>query len=172
VHHQKQRLPLFFFVACFIAGTFLLLGAFVFSNKRPASVAPVASVSKSASVTVPVEPVTPPAPVDNEEYWTTVAAALASFLKAATDATGGWVDALDWEERVREVKSARAVEEAAVALEQTLAKTRVPGDARSHHLAIVVAVDDALTAVRQERRDLLEAALLRIDELYNLVYKK
>jgi len=110
--------------------------------------------------------------VDNEEYWTTVAAALASFLKAATDATGGWVDALDWEERVREVKSARAVEEAAVALEQTLAKTRVPGDARSHHLAIVVAVDDALTAVRQERRDLLEAALLRIDELYNLVYKK
>ena len=165
-------MPLFFFVACFIAGTLLLLGAFVFFNKRPATIAPAAPVITGAHVTVPVEPVAPPTPVDNEAYRTAVATALASFIGAATDATGGWVDAPDWEERVREVNRMRALERAATVFEQTLARTRVPGDARSHHLAIVVAVGDTLAAVRQERIDLLEAALLRIDELYTVVYKK
>lgn len=163
---------MFFFVACFILGTMLLMGAFVFFNKRPADVAPVASAPESAPVTQPVAPVIPLAPVDNEAYWTTVSAALASFLEAAKTATGGWVDAPDWEERIRETNRVRALEQAATVLEQSLAKMRVPGDARAHHLAIVVAVGDTLTAVRQERVDLIEAALLRIDELYNVVYKK
>lgn len=164
-HRDTSRSPTLFFVALFILGTVVLGGMFVFGNKS--NKLPVTNYQPQITTAAPQEIAALPV-MNVDEYRTVVTGAFTVFRDTVTAAAGDWIDAPTWDARMRDAATLKALDRAVATLRATLVETRVPGPARQTHLLMVVATEDLLDAVRNDRVDAVEGLLLRLQELINL----
>ena len=160
-HRDTARTPTLFFVALFVLGTAALGGMFVFGDRKTGEQSSAsASGGNNQQATTPA----PLLAIDNNEYRAAARAALDAFVADASRVMGGWVDDPAWEQRVRQPGALTGIDRAASQLRETLIDTRVPANARTRHLLLVVTVEELLEGLRNDRVDVLEGSLLKLGE--------